>query len=191
MTKKIPFWLIPVAIIVVLLCSFSGWGITTYNTLVASENAVDLAWNQVETQYQRRFDLIPNLVSTVKGYAQQEQEIFTKLAEARANYAGAKTTDEKAVAAGQVESSLGRLLVITENYPDLKSNQNFLDLSTELKGTENRIAVERSRYNEVVQKYNLQIKTFPNNILAGMFGKTNKEAFKATSGSETAPKVEF
>jgi LemA protein len=134
MTKNLPFWLIPLAIIIVLACSISGWGITTYNTLVGSENSVDLAWNQVEVQYQRRFDLIPNLVSTVKGYAQQEQEIFTKIAEARSNYAGAKTTDEKAVAAGQVESALGRLLVITENYPDLKSNQNFLDLSTELKG---------------------------------------------------------
>jgi len=162
-----------------------------YNSLVTKSQAVDAQWSQVETQYQRRYDLIPNLVNSVKGMMQQEQTVFLAIAEARTKYGAAQTVNEKAVAAGEVETALGRLLAVIENYPDLKSSQNVTQLMDELAGTENRISVERRRFNDLVRDYNTQIKTFPTNMLAGMFGFSDKQYFQSVSGAETAPKVEF
>jgi len=171
-----------------------------YNTMVELSEAIPKEWAQVETQYQRRADLIPNLVSTVKGYANFEQETLTKVIEARASATQVKidpsniTPEElqrfQAAQAG-VSSALGRLLAVAENYPDLKANQNFLDLQAQLEGTENRIAVARTRFNEVVQPYNVYIRRFPSNILAGMYGFTAKGYFEAAEGSEKAPTVNF
>ncbi|MCX6005821.1 MAG: LemA family protein [Chloroflexi bacterium] len=162
-----------------------------YNGLVTKSQAIDAQWAQVETQYQRRFDLIPNLVNSVKGMMKQEQAVFDAIAQARTQYGSATTVDAKAVAAGQVESALGRLLAIVENYPELKSSQNVTTLMDELAGTENRISVERQRYNELVKDYNTQIKTFPTNMLAGMFGFTEKQYFQSVSGAAQPPKVEL
>lgn len=162
-----------------------------YNSLVTKSQAIEAQWAQVETQYQRRFDLIPNLVNTVKGMMKQEQSVFQAIADARTKYGSATTVDAKAAAAGEVESALGRLLAIVENYPELKSSQNVTSLMDELAGTENRISVERRRYNELVRDYNTQIKTFPTNMLAGMFGFTEKSYFQSVTGANQAPKVEF
>ncbi len=167
------------------------WVFTSYNGLVSSSEAVTSQWAQVETQYQRRFDLIPNLVSSVKGIMKQEQTVFNDIAEARTKYSGATTPDSKAQAATQVESALGRLLVITENYPELKSSQNVQDLMVQLEGTENRISVERKRYNDLVQLYNLQVKRVPGSILAGMFGFTEHAYFEAKEGAQTVPAVDL
>jgi LemA protein len=145
----------------------------------------------VETQYQRRYDLIPNLVNSVKGYMTQEQTIFTQIAEARSKYAGAQTTDEKATASGEVESALGRLLVIMENYPELKSVTVVTQLMDELAGTENRISVERKRYNDLVLDYNTTIKKFPTNIMASLFNFDTREYFKSVSGASQVPTVDF
>ncbi len=163
----------------------------TYNSLVTKSGAIDGQWAQVETQYQRRFDLIPNLVESTKGFLEQEREVFGKIAEARTRYAGAATTDEKAQAAGQVESALGRLLVIIENYPNLKSNETVARLMDELAGTENRIAVERKRFNELVQDYNITIKRVQTNMIAGLFGFKERVFFEAATGAEEAPKVDL
>lgn len=162
-----------------------------YNSLVTKSQGVDAQWSQVETQYQRRYDLIPNLVNSVKGMMTQEQTVFLAIADARTKYGAAQTVNEKAAAAGEVETALGRLLVVMENYPDLKSSQNVTQLMDELAGTENRISVERRRFNDLVRDYNTQIKTFPTNMLAGMFGFSEKQYFQSVSGAETAPKVEF
>ncbi|MDD5648491.1 MAG: LemA family protein [Dehalococcoidia bacterium] len=162
-----------------------------YNSLVTKSQGIDAQWSQVETQYQRRYDLIPNLVNSVKGMMTQEQTVFLAIAEARTKYGAAQTVDEKAAAAGEVETALGRLLAVIENYPDLKSSQNVTQLMDELAGTENRISVERRRFNDLVKEYNTQIKTFPTNMLAGMFGFSEKQYFQSVSGAETAPKVEF
>ena len=165
------------------------WVFSSYNGLVSSQESVTSQWAQVETQYQRRFDLIPNLVASVKGIMTQEQEVFTAIADARTKYSGATTPDAKAEAAGQVESALGRLLVITENYPELKSSTNVQDLMTQLEGTENRISVERKRYNDLVQSYNLKTKQFPSSIAAMIFGFKQHAYFEAADGSDTAPSV--
>jgi LemA protein len=162
-----------------------------YNGLVTKSQGVDAQWSQVETQYQRRYDLIPNLVNSVKGMMTQEQKIFLAIAEARTRYGAAQTVNEKAVAAGEVETALGRLLAIMENYPDLKSSQNVTQLMDELAGTENRISVERKRFNDLTRDYNTQVKTFPTNMLAGMFGFSEKLYFESVTGSDTPPKVEF
>jgi len=162
-----------------------------YNSLVAKSQAIDAQWSQVETQYQRRFDLIPNLVNSVKGMMKQEQTVFDSIAQARTRYGSATTVNEKAAAAGEVETALGSLIAVMENYPELKSSQNVTQLMDEISGTENRISVERRRFNDLVRDYNTQIKTFPTNMLAGMFGFTEKEYFKSVSGAEKAPKVEF
>jgi LemA protein len=162
-----------------------------YNSLVTKSQGVDAQWSQVETQYQRRYDLIPNLVNSVKGMMTQEQTVFLAIANARTKYGAAQTVNEKAAAAGEVETALGRLLAVMENYPDLKSSQNVTQLMDELAGTENRISVERRRFNDLVREYNTQIKTFPTNMLAGMFGFSEKQYFQSVSGAETAPKVEF
>ena len=161
----------------------------TYNSLVGKSTAIDGQWAQVETQYQRRFDLIPNLVESTKGFLTQEKTIFEEIARARTEYGGAKTVDEKVAAAGGLESVLGRLLVIVENYPNLKSNETVARLMDELSGTENRISVERRRFNESVQDYNLTIKRVPTNILAGIFGFKERLYFEAAIGAETPPKV--
>lgn len=167
------------------------WAGGIYNGLVRKDQEVKNQWAQVETQYQRRFDLIPNLVEATKAFMTQEKEVFGAIADARTRYAGATTNDEKAEAAGQVESVLGRLLVIMENYPELKSDatvQNFMD---ELSGTENRVAVERKRYNDLVASYNMKVKTLPTSILAGMFGFSEKAFFEANEAAASAPQVDF
>lgn len=162
-----------------------------YNSFVTQSNGVDGQWKQVEVQYQRRFDLIPNLLESAKGVQKQEQAVFGAIAEARTRYAGASSSDAKAQAAGQLESALGRLLVVMENYPELKSDQTVSKLMDELAGTENRISVERRRYNELVQSYNVKATTIPGNIVASIFGFKVKTYFEATAGSENAPKIQF
>lgn len=162
-----------------------------YNGVIRLGQAVDGQWAQVETVYQRRFDLIPNLVESVKGIFEQEQEVFGKLAEARARYSGATTVNERAAAATEVESALARLLVIVENYPELRSAEAVTNFMSQLEGTENRISVERQRFNDLVRDYNTKIKVFPGNILAGIFGFQGRSFFEAASGAEEAPKVEF
>lgn len=183
--KKI--WIVIGAIIVFLALGL----IAFYNNLITQTQAVDNQWAQVETQYQRRFDLIPNLVSSVEGIMTQEQAVFGQIAEARTKYSGAKSIDEKATAATELESALGRLLVIMENYPELRSAENVSQLMDELAGTENRVAVERRRYNDLVRGYNTTIKKFPANLIAGTFGFTERSYFEAAEGAEQAPEVEI
>lgn len=165
--------------------------IGSYNGLVTGNQLVDQQWSQVEAQYQRRFDLIPNLVNSTQGFLKQEKQIFKDIADARANYAGARTTDDKVVAGGQLDSALSRLLVISENYPVLKSNETVARLMDELAGTENRISVERSRFNESVTNYNLQVMRFPGNLLANLFGFKSRPLFKSEEKAATVPKVEL
>lgn len=171
----------------IVLIGFMLFG--TYNSLVADSVAIDGQWAQVETQYQRRFDLIPNLVSSTQGFLTQEKTIFETIAKARTAYGGAKSVDEKVTAAGNLDSALSRLLVIVENYPNLKSNETVARLMDELSGTENRISVERRRFNELVQSYDTRIKQVPTNIIARIFGFKERPYFQATEGSEVAPKV--
>jgi len=181
-----------VLIIIGLLVAFVALSLVGfYNQLVTKTQAIEGQWAQVETQYQRRFDLIPNLVSSVEGIMKQEQNVFGKLAEARTKYSGATTVEEKVKAASQVETALGRLLVVVENYPELKSNQSVLALMDELAGTENRVAVERGRYNDLVRDYNIAIKKFPARLIAGMFGFNERAFFNAAEGAQQAPKVEI
>lgn len=180
--------LVVVVGIIVLLALWAG---AKYNGFVRQGESITAQWAQVENQYQRRFDLIPNIVNTVKGVAKQEQAVFGAIAEARTRYAGAVTTDEKAQAASQVESALGRLLVITENYPVLQSSQAYRDLIVSLEGTENRITVERQKYNDLVRTFNTNVKTFPSSIIASMFNQTEKVYFEVPKENQTAPKVNF
>ena len=182
-----------ILIVVVLLLFFVGSAfVSRRNEMVVKREAVNSAWSQVDVVLQRRNDLIPNLVETVKGIAGQEQKVFGDIAAARAAMMGAKSPAEKIAANGQVESALGRLFVIVENYPQLRSNENFMRLQDELAGTENRIAVERKRYNDTLQDYNTYIGLFPNNIVASMSGFPRNDAyFKAEEGSREAPKVNF
>jgi len=165
------------------------WG--RYNGMVRNDEAVNSAWAQVETVLQRRYDLIPNLVNTVKGFAKQESSVLEEVTRLRSQWAQAGTVSQKAQAASALEGALGRLMVVVERYPDLKSNQNFLALQDELAGTENRISVERRRCNEAVRQYNTLIRSVPNNLLAGMFGFQRREFFEAQEGAEAVPKVEF
>ncbi|MCR4328886.1 MAG: LemA family protein [Patescibacteria group bacterium] len=183
--KKIWWVVIGVVVIVIL------YGVGTYNSLIGKNEAIDGQWAQVETQYQRRFDLIPNLVESVKGVMQQEQTIFTALADARTRYSGATTIDAKAQAAGQVESALGRLLAIVENYPQLKSSDNVQTLMAQLEGTENRVSTERGRFNDAVRILNVTVKRFPSNIIAGIAGFPERTYFEAAAGTENAPAVQF
>lgn len=180
-----------IVIILIVLLGLGGYGVSTYNSLVSSREAVSGKWAQVESQYQRRFDLIPNLVEAVKGSMKQETAIFTAIAEARTRYSGAQTISDKAAAAEQLDSAFARLLVIMEQYPQLKSIETVTTLMSQLEGTENRIAVERQRFNETVQSYNVKIKTFPTSIMAGVGGFTPVEYTKAQAGAEVAPKVSF
>ncbi|MDD3692813.1 MAG: LemA family protein [Oscillospiraceae bacterium] len=173
------------ALIVVL------WGVSTYNSIVRSETNVEEKASTIRVDLQRRSDLIPNLVATVKGYAEHEQEIFTELADARARLAGATTIEEQEAANQEISSALSRLLVIVENYPDLKANQNFINLQTQLEGTENRIRVSRIDYNKAVREYNLKLRRFPSSIIAGMFGFEKADLFEGEEGIEEVPDVSF
>ena len=169
-----------------------GTFVSHRNQMVTKREAVNAAWSQVDVVLQRRSDLIPNLVETVKGFAAHEEKVFGDIAAARAAMMGAKSPQEKIAANGQLDSALSRLLVVVENYPQLRSNENFLRLQDELAGTENRIAIERRRYNETVQDYNTYISLFPNNIVASLSGFTRNDAyFKTEEGAREAPKVNF
>jgi LemA protein len=186
---------IAVIVVVVLLLLLVGCGaklVGVRNDLITQREAVTGQWSQVDVALQRRADLIPNLVETVKGYAKQEQTVFGQIAEARSALLNAKTPQDKIDANSKLDGALGRLLVIVENYPQLKSNENFMRLQDELAGTENRISVERRKYNDLVKQYNVSIELFPNNIAASIFGFQRNDAyFKADTGARTAPKVGF
>jgi len=184
--------LIVVLVLVVILIAAGGKFVSTRNELVTEREAVNAQWSQVDVVLQRRADLVPNLVSTVKGFAAHETEVFKDVADARAALGGARNPQEKIQANGQLDGALSRLLAIVENYPQLKSNENFLQLQDELAGTENRIAVERRKYNEALQRYNTSIQLFPDSIVASMSGFTRDDAyFKTEPGAQSAPKVQF
>jgi LemA protein len=168
------------------------WAVSVNNRLVGLQENVHSAWSQVETVLQRRYDLIPNLVNTVKGYAKHEREVFENVTRLRSQWAAANTTNQKVEASGQLEGALARLLVVAERYPELKANENFRDLQHELAGTENRITVERQRYNDTVRSYNTTLRIFPTNMIAGMLGFTTDSAyFAANKAAQEAPKVDF
>ncbi len=199
---KFPKWAI--ALIIILVCvlgAFSAYK-NTYNSLVVLDENVSAQWAQVQNQYQRRLDLVPNLVATVKGYAKHESDVFTNISEARSKAGGQINvsddilSDPEAFARyqqvqDQLGSSLQRLLMVTENYPELKADQQFLTLQDQLEGTENRIAVERQKFNDAAKTYNTKIRTFPTNIIANMSGFEKKQYFQASSEAQSAPKVEF
>ena len=183
-------------IVIIVLALIAGFFFMQYvgvrNNLVTKDQTVKAAWSQVDIVLQRRADLIPNLVETVKGYAQQEQTVFGDIAKARSQLLSAGTPEQKIAANQQLDGAIGRLLLIVENYPQLKSNENFMRLQDELAGTENRIAVERKRYNDALMDYNTYLLKFPNNIFAGYAGyKQNEAYFQASEGSRQAPKVDF
>ena len=181
-----------VVLLVLVALMVGGSYVSSKNEMVRKNEAIKQAWSQVDVVLQRRADLIPNLVETVKGYAKHEQTVFGDIANARAGLLNARTPAAKIAANGQLDGALGRLLAIAENYPTLKSNQNFLALQDELAGTENRIAVERRRYNEAIQDYNTYIGLFPNNIFAGWAGfQRNNDYFAASGAAREAPKVDF
>lgn len=185
-------FLIGLAIVGVIVASIGSWIMGAYNGLVAHNETVDTAWSQVETQYQRRFDLVPNLVNATKGVLKQEQDVFGKIAEARTRYASAPSgSSEKVQATGQYESALARLLVVMENYPELKSIESVRILTDELTGTENRVLVARDRYNEQVRLWNTRVKRFPGNVLSGMFGFEAREFFKSDEEASKAPTVDL
>ncbi len=192
-------WIILIVVALAIVLLFS-WGQGSYNNLVTKDQVVQQQWAQVENVYQRRSDLIPNLVNTVKGVANFEQKTLTDVIEARASATkvtiSPKNLDEASMqrfqaAQDNLSSTLSRLMMVTENYPQLKATQNFSELQSQLEGTENRITVERMKFNEVVQDYNIQVKRFPSNVFAGMFGFKEKAFFKAVQGAEKAPEVKF
>lgn len=187
MNKNLKTILIVIAVLVVLAIPIIGG----YNSLVKLEQNVNAAESNIDTQLQRRSDLIPNLVSTVQGYASQEKEIFTDIADARSKLAGATNVTDQANADSELSGALSRLLVVVERYPDLKSNQNFRDLSIQLEGTENRIAVARQDYNTATASYNVKRRKFPTNIMASMFGFEEKPLYKASEGASQVPSVDF
>lgn len=176
-----------VLIILIAFSYFKG----TYNSLISMDESVKGAWAQVENQLQRRYDLIPNYVETVKGYAAHEKEVYVEVTEARSRVAGATTVSDKIQANNQLSSALSRLLVVVERYPELKANTNFIRLQDELAGTENRISVERRRFNEMVKAYNIKVRTFPTNIIAGVFDFEKAAFFEVPKERQEAPKVEF
>jgi LemA protein len=184
--------LIALAVLLIIALMVGSWFIGIRNQMAIKREAVNASWAQVDVVLQRRADLIPNLVETVKGFAAQEQTVFGDIAKARSALLGAHSPAEKIAANGQLDSALGRLLVVVENYPQLRSNENFLRLQDELAGTENRIAVERRRYNEAVQDYNTFIALFPNSLVASMSGFARNDAyFKTEEGARQVPKVSF
>jgi LemA protein len=178
-----------IVLVIAVLLGFYVW--SSYNNFIKAGEGVDGQWAQVESQYQRRFDLIPNLVSSVKGAMGQEQKVFGDLADARTRYSGAGSVGEKVAAANEVESALGRLLVIMENYPQLKSVEAVQTLMVQLEGTENRISVERGRYNDAVKGFNVMVKRFPSSLIASVFGFSEKDYFESANGAENAPNVSF
>jgi LemA protein len=184
--------LIVVLVLLVIGLALGGKYVGVYNDLTAKREAVKAAWSQVDVALQRRADLIPNLVETVKGYAKHEEKAINDVASARASLIGAKTPSDRIAANSQLDGALGRLLVVVENYPNLKANENFLRLQDELAGTENRIQNQRRQYNDTVQGYNTQLQLFPNNFVASMSGFQREDAyFKTEPGARTAPKVAF
>lgn len=199
MTKQVRTWIIIgiiLLVVIIIYSSFKG----TYNKIVTTNEGVGAAWSQVENQYQRRADLIPNLVNTVKGYAEHESATLEGVVEARAKATqvtiDVDNLDEASIAKyqqaqGELSSALGRLMAISESYPDLKANENFMQLQAQLEGTENRIATERKRFNDAVKEYNTYIRTFPRNLIATMFNFTAKGYFEAEQGAEKAPEVKF
>jgi len=191
-----------IGVLIVIALIFYLYGVGVYNKMITMDENVKEKWSQVENVYQRRFDLIPNLVETVKGYAEFEQETFTQVTEARAKAGGTFNISEEVLndpamfqkfqeAQNSLGGALQRLLVVMERYPELKANQNFLSLQDQLEGTENRIAVERKRFNEVAREYNTYIKQFPRVVLANMFGFEERSYFESTEGADVAPQVEF
>ena len=180
-------WVVIIGIIGIIAL----WAVSKYNFFINTGEQITAQWAQVENQYQRRFDLIPNIVNTVKGVAKQEKDVFGAIADARSRYAGATNSDQKAQAASQVESALSRLLVITENYPVLQSSQAYRDLIVSLEGTENRISVERQKYNDTVRIFNTGVKRFPSSILAKIFGVTERAYFDVPVENQVNPKVDF
>jgi LemA protein len=201
MKRSVAIVLGVVAALILVVLIFVGWGVSVYNRIVTSEEGVKASWSQVENQYQRRYDLVPNLVETVKGYAKQEKEVLLGVTEARSRVGQMTVTpeilnDPQAFAKFQqaqdgLSSALSRLLVVTENYPTLRSNENFLALQQQLEGTENRISVERRRFGETVQEYNVMIRRFPASFIASMTGFKEKAYFTSTSGADKAPDVKF
>jgi len=179
--------------VVVLIIVFSLYSLFkgSYNKFVSLDEGVKSAWAQVENQLQRRYDLIPNLVETVKGYAKQEKDVLIEVTNARAKVGGAGNVPDKIAANNELSGALSRLLVVVERYPDLKSNQNFMRLQDELAGTENRIAVERRRYNEAVQSYNVAVRSFPANVVAGILGFQKAPFFATPAAAKAAPQVKF
>lgn len=191
MDSKKKTLLIVLAVIAVVVIAGYSFFAGNYNKFVKMDIGIKAAWSQVENQLQRRYDLIPNLVETVKGYAKQEHDVLVEVTNARAKVGGAGTVPDKIAANNQLTGALSRLMVVVERYPDLKSNQNFMKLQDELAGTENRIAVERMRYNEAVKVYNEAIRSFPSNMLAGMYGFKEAAFFEAPKEAKAAPKVKF
>lgn len=177
--------------IIVICLAIGGYLGMTYNSMMSAQESVNGQFANIESKLQRRYDLIPNLVNAVKGSMKQEEKIFLEIANARAKLAGATTTNDKVAASNEVESAVSRLLMVVENYPELKSNSNVTNLMDELAGTENRISVERDRYNESVKGYNKKIKRFPSNIVANLFGFEGKAYFEAVKGAEIAPTVDL
>jgi LemA protein len=175
----------------IIVLSLFSWFINTRNSMISLDESVEGAWAEVENQLQRRNDLIPNLVNTVKGYASHEEQVFTDIADARSKLAGATSVKEAQKGHNQMESAIGRLLMISENYPQLKANEEFKRLMDELAGTENRIAVARKRYNEEVQSFNRRIRMFPGSIIAGMLGLEQKDYFEVSEEAQQAPDVDF
>ena len=189
-----------VAIVVIVCLLLGSWGVKTYNNLVEQQQGVNAAWSQVENVYQRRADLIPNLVNTVKGYAAHEKETLEAVINARANATSVKIDPSNMTEAdlkrfqdtqGELSSALSRLIAVSESYPDLKANEVFRDLQSQLEGTENRITVERKNFTDVAKSYNTKIKTFPANLIAGLFNFNERPYFEAQAGADKAPKVEF
>jgi LemA protein len=200
MKKGCLIWLIVAGVLILAAIGLISWGSKTYNGMVTMRESVTSQWGNVQTAYQRRSDLIPNFVNTVKGAANFEQTTLTQVIEARAKATSvtidptkmtAENLQQFQAAQGQLSSALSRLMVVVEQYPELKATQNFRDLQVELEGTENRISVERRKFNEVALTYNTNIKRFPQNILAGMFGFQQRPYFEATAGAEKAPEVKF
>ena len=183
-------WIVAIGIIAILLIT-TLWAAGTYNNLVTKDEETNRAWANVQSAYQRRADLIPNLVATVKAYSTYEGDVLTQITEARSGLMNAKTPGQLDAADANLNSAISRLLVVVENYPTLKANENYLSLQDELAGTENRVKTERDIYNSAVKDYNINVRRFPSNILAGWFGFGQKESFAAAPGSENAPKVTF
>ncbi len=183
--------LVVLAVIAVLVLAVGGWVVSNYNNLVTKKTEVQKSFAEVDNQLLRRNDIIPNLVETVKGVAAQEQIVFGQIADARAQMAGARSTEQKLAAGGAMDSAIGRLLVVIENYPQLRSQENFLRLQDELAGTENRLSVARTRYNDVVGEYNVMVKRFPTNLFAGMFGYKEEPFYQVSAEQKQVPRVEF